>query len=133
MINSVKNRIQKIIYILLTNCCKTSSSSPLYSASLPLSLTLLRSSHPPLLCLCACGCATSKSCYCLPLLAAYICLLSVETKETDHKAYYGARSGVLAVCMCAHEGWSLSLSLSHTHIQNHQQLCPRPSPSWGYQ
>lgn len=35
---------------------------------------------------------TSKSCYCLPLCATYVCLLSVETKETDHKAYYGARS-----------------------------------------
>lgn len=41
---------------------------------------------------------TSKSCFCLPLQAAYICLLSVETKETDHKAYYGARSGIHGVC-----------------------------------
>lgn len=44
---------------------------------------------------------TSKSGFCLPLQAAYICLLSVETKETDHKAYYGARSGACArVCVC---------------------------------
>lgn len=54
---------------------------------------------------------TSKSSFCLPLRAAYICLLSVETKETDHKAYYRARNGAHCVCVrvCA---LPLSSSLS---------------------
>lgn len=81
-------------------------------------LVSLASSHPPLLSVCLWLC-TRKSCYCLPLRAACICLLSVETKETDHKAYCGARSGVHAVCACSYGG------LTHTHTHKH---FPPPSP-----
>lgn len=71
------------------------------SFSLVLSLPDSLTHFPPtsLVCQCLWQC-TRKSCYCLPLQAAYICLLSVETKETDHKAYYGARSGIHAACVC---------------------------------
>lgn len=79
------------------------------NSSLCLTPTLL---PPTPLCLCACGCGTSKSSYCLPLRAAYICLLPVETKETDHKAYYGARSGVHTVHMGL---WGLDTN-THTHF-----------------
>lgn len=87
--------------------CTNSSLSPSVSDS----LTLLPPDSLVSVCLWLC---TRKSCYCLPLRAAYICLLSVETKETDHKAYYGARSGVHAVCVCAYGGWT------HTHTYTHK-------------
>lgn len=109
---------------ILTNCCNTSSSpisqSPV-SPSVSDCLTLLPPTSLVSVCLWLC---TSKSCYCLPLLAAYICLLSVETKETDHKAYYGASSGVHAVYVCAHGGWT------HKHTHTHTNPLPLSSSSF---
>lgn len=109
-------------HLFLTNSCNTGSSPS--SAQIRLSLlylwlsTLLPPASLVSVCLWLC---TSKSCYCLPLRAAYICLLSVETKETDHKAYYGARSGVHAVCMCAYGGWTHMRMYTHTHTHTQTQ------------
>lgn len=92
------------------------------SFSVSNSPTLFPSTSLMSLCLWLCN---SKSRFCLPLWAAYICLLSVETKETDHKAYSGASTGIHAVYVY------LPLGAGHTHKPSATLLLPHPM-WWGH-
>ena len=112
-----------------TNSC-SAGLSPSSSTQINLSSPEFESLIlPPAVLLTSAWLCSSKSSSCLPLRAVYICLLSVETKETDHKAYYGARSGIHAVCVHAPLGAGHTLRHTHTHEPS-ATLSPLPYLMW---